>query len=48
MKQSRGAESAHKDRPPQCGKTGEGKLAHLRKVPSAQQHRSGTCVRLKR
>ena len=32
MSQSRGAESAPKDRPPQCGKTGEGKLAHLRQV----------------
>ena len=29
MSQSRGAESAPKDRPPQSGKTGKGNLAHL-------------------
>ena len=33
--------------PPHCGKTGIGSRAHLRQAPSAQQYRSGTCVRLK-
>ena len=47
MSPSRGAESAHKDIPPQCGKTGKRKQAHLRKAPSAQQNRLGTCARLK-
>ena len=29
MSQSRGVEGAHKDRPPQCGKTGKGKSGAL-------------------
>ena len=46
MSQSRGAESAHKDIPPECGKIGKKEVgAQVRKAPSAQQYRLGTCVK---